>query len=227
MSTFHTEIPVDGSNHQPYPHVPPARRLSKGTRYYAHRVRESLTTRVSKFLCSCLLGLLLILGLVAFILWLSLRPHRPRFYVNAFSASGLNAENGFQNALITFNASFRNPNQNVGIYYDAVDGTVYYRDQRIGVTPLMLPFYQPPKTTTVVNGTLAGASLLVANESWRQYVANGTLGFRLELTSSIRFKVARWVNRRHRMDASCDVTVGADGQILDASKGKRCSFYFY
>ncbi|PQQ02166.1 protein YLS9 [Prunus yedoensis var. nudiflora] len=116
-----------------YPTPEPQRLKRQHTpRYYAHRVRESLTTRVSKLFCTIFLGLLLILGLIAFILWLSLRPHRPRFHIHAFTVPGLNQETGFANAEITFNATARNANHDIGIYYDSMDGSVYYKDQRIG-----------------------------------------------------------------------------------------------
>lgn len=58
-------------------------------RHYAHWVKESLTTRVSKLICSIFLGLLAIVGLITFILWLSLRPHRPRIFLNDFNVPAL------------------------------------------------------------------------------------------------------------------------------------------
>ncbi|XP_058071381.1 protein NDR1-like [Magnolia sinica] len=236
MSSY-TEIPVQTPHPHPQttttPTPTPTTRLTTrprikhpGTRYYVHRVKESLTTRVSKFLCSCFLGLLFIVGLIAFILWLSLRPHRPRVHVNSFTVTGIAPDNGIQNSIISFNVSIRNPNQNVDIYYDEVDGTVYFREVKIVTVVLLYPFYQPNKNTTFANGTLSLASLSVT-DSWPQIMANGTVDFRLELISAIRFKVASWMTRKHRMHADCAVLVGSDGQISPTSKNKRCSLYFY
>ncbi|KAI9188479.1 hypothetical protein LWI28_002714 [Acer negundo] len=118
-------------------------------RYYAHRVRESLATRVSKTICIVFLSVLLVLGIVAFILWLSLRPHRPRFHVHEFSVPGLDQPTGFENAQIAFKVTARNSNQHIGINYYSMEGMVYYRDQEVGSTHLKDPFYQEPKTTTV------------------------------------------------------------------------------
>lgn len=198
--------------------------------YYVHRVRESLTTRVSKLICAIFLSLLLLVGIITFILWLSLRPHRPRIRVHEFSVPGLNQATGFENARISFNASARNSNHNIGIQYDSVDGSVYYRDQKIGSTPLVSePFYQEPKTTTVIDGSFSGATLTVNSQRWQEFLndrARGTVVFRLELTSTIRFKVSSWESKRHRMYANCDVDVGPDGLILAISKDKRCPVYF-
>ncbi|EXB31399.1 hypothetical protein L484_014826 [Morus notabilis] len=199
-------------------------------RYYAHRVKESLTTRVSKMICAIFLGLLFIVGFITFILWLSLRPHRPRFHIHEFSVPGLGQESGFENAQITVNASARNPNQNIGIRYDSMEGSVYYRDQKIGTKPLMHePFSQEPKNTTVIDGTFSGATLTVSSQRWMEFTndrARGMVVFRLELTSMIRFRVSSWESKRHRMHANCDVDVGPDGLILPGSKNRKCPVYF-
>ncbi|KAF2303644.1 hypothetical protein GH714_020562 [Hevea brasiliensis] len=101
---------------------PPAIKRHHTPRYYAHRVRESLTTRVSKLICAIFLIILLVVGIVFFILWLSLRPHRPRIFIQDFSVPGLGQPNGFENALITFNVTARNSNQHIGFHYDNVEG---------------------------------------------------------------------------------------------------------
>ncbi|CAB4275768.1 unnamed protein product [Prunus armeniaca] len=214
-----------------YPTPEPRRMKRQHTpRYYAHRVRESLTTRVSKLFCTIFLGLLLILGMVAFILWLSLRPHRPRFHIHAFTVPGLNQETGFENAVITFNATARNANHDIGIYYDSMDGSAYYKDQRIGsISGLLPPFYQGPKNTTIVAGSFTGATLTVNSQRWMEFIndrSRGTVVFRLEFSATIRFRIQSWDSKRHRMHANCDVDVGQDGLILPVSKDRRCPVYF-
>lgn len=110
-----------------------------------------------------------------------------------------------------------------------MDGSVYYRDQKIGSTPLLFPFYQEPKNTTEVHGDLSGATLTVNNYRWEEFMsdrAQGKVVFRLELTATIRFKVNTWDSKNHRMHANCDVGVGPDGSILPTYKDKRCPVYF-
>uniref|UniRef100_A0A5B7BKQ3 Late embryogenesis abundant protein LEA-2 subgroup domain-containing protein n=2 Tax=Davidia involucrata TaxID=16924 RepID=A0A5B7BKQ3_DAVIN len=219
------------SSHEEIPIQVPNRPLKRHhtARYYVRRVKGSLTTRVSKLVCAIFLGLLFFLGIITFILWLSLRPHRPRFHIRNFSVPGLAQENGFENAQVIFNATARNANQNIGIYYDSMDVKLYYKDQSIGGTSLLIPFYQEPKNTTVLYGVLSGASLTVNNQRWAQFLADrakGTVIFRLEVSSTIRFKVFTWISRRHKMHANCAVGVGPDGSILASYKDKRCPLYF-
>ncbi|XP_061376555.1 NDR1/HIN1-like protein 26 [Gastrolobium bilobum] len=221
----HDHVPV---HHVPGPNPRPMKRHHTA-RYYVHRVRDSLTTRVSKVICATFLGLLAIIGLITFILWLSLRPHRPRFFIHQFTIPGLAQESGFENAQITFNVTARNSNQNIGVYYESMGGSVYYHDQKIGSTPLPFPFYQGPKNTKEVDGVLGGATLTVSSQSWAEFQsdrADGSVVFRLELTSVIRFKISTWNSRRHTMHANCEVGVGPDGSLLSNYKDKRCPVYF-
>lgn len=107
---------------------------------------------------------------------------------------------------------------------------MFYRDQKIGSKGLLEePFYQEPKNTRIVDGSFSGASLTVSSQRWAEFLnerAGGSVGFRLELTSVIRFKISTWRSRSHRMHASCEVRVGPDGVILPIWKDKRCRVYF-
>ncbi|GAA0162194.1 hypothetical protein LIER_18340 [Lithospermum erythrorhizon] len=198
-------------------------------RYYAHRVKESLTTRVSKLICAIFLALLFLTGLIFFILFLSLRPHRPRFHIHDFSIPASAQPTGFENAQINYNVDARNANQAIGIYYDTLEVTVKFEGQNVGGSSILFPFYQEPKNTTVLAGTLSGATLTVTNQSWQKFLdarSRGSVAFELDVTSSIRFKVSSWTSKRHRMHANCPVQVGSDGLILASDKDKRCSVYF-
>ncbi|TYH13931.1 hypothetical protein ES288_A06G178600v1 [Gossypium darwinii] len=123
----------------------------------------------------------------------------------------------------------RNPNQHIGIYYMSMVGSIFYEDQNMGSSPLMDPFYQEPKTTTIVYHTFNVASLTVNSRRWKEFMDNrqqGTVVFRIDIMAVIRFKVSTWGSKHHKMHANCDVAVGQDGSILPAWKNKKCPVYF-
>ncbi|GAA0170909.1 hypothetical protein LIER_25067 [Lithospermum erythrorhizon] len=216
------ELPIQASRENSF-------KRHHSARYYAHRVKESLTTRVSKLICAIFLALLFLTGLIFFILWLSLRPHRPRFHIHDFSIPAIAQPNGFENAQINYDVNARNANQAIGVYYDALEVTVKFEGQSVGGSSILFPFYQEPKNTTILAGTLSGASLNVTNQSWQKFLdskSRETVGFQLDVTSSIRFKVSSWTSKRHRMHANCLIRVGSDGLILAADKDTRCPVYF-
>ncbi|KAM3306526.1 NDR1/HIN1-like protein 26 [Capsicum chacoense] len=225
MHQSRPDLPVYGRDDQDRPI-----RRHHSANYYAHRVKESLTTRVSKLICSVFLGLLAIVGLITFILWLSLRPHRPRIFLNDFSVPALGQGGGPENAHINFRVTARNSNQGIGIYYDATQVKVYYRDQSVGGYQVSTAFYQQPKNSTLFASTLSGSSLTLTESQWKQMLndrSRGPVIFRLELTSTIRFKISSWNSKRHPMHANCPVGLGQDGMLLPVYLDKRCAAYFF
>ncbi|MBA0634266.1 hypothetical protein Godav_025284 [Gossypium davidsonii] len=95
----------------------------------------------------------------------------------------------------------------------------------MGSSPLMDPFYQEPKTTTIVYHTFNVATLTVNSRRWKEVMDNrqqGAVVFRIDIMAAIRFKVSTWGSQHHKMHANCDVAVGQDGSILPAWKNKKC-----
>ncbi|XP_072988791.1 NDR1/HIN1-like protein 26 [Typha latifolia] len=214
MSSYQSPLPT-----QTRPNHPPRTR-------FTHRVHEKLTTRLAKCLCSVLLTLILITGIILFVLWLSLRPHRPRFHLSSFSISGITQP---ASSAVIFNVTDRNRNKKIGIYYDTMYGSVYYFDRLIGSGPVLFPFYQPPKNTTSLQGTFSLAGPKVGDSNWGQFSANvaaGRVQLRFELNSTIRFKVKVWDTHRHHLHVECNLVVGGDGNMLASYKDEKCSIYF-
>ncbi|KAB1201333.1 Protein NDR1 [Morella rubra] len=150
--------------------------------------------------------------------------HPPEIYVHEFFVPGLDQATALKNVEISFNVTVRNPNQNIGIFYDSMNGSVYYNDQQIGTKPLLFPFYQEPKNTTVVADVITVSSQ--RGTELMGDLAAGKVVFRLQITSTIRFKISTWDSKHHQAHASCDISVGRDGTILPISKDKRCPVYF-
>ncbi|KAL4563104.1 hypothetical protein LXL04_027137 [Taraxacum kok-saghyz] len=199
------------------------------TQYNNHHVKDTLTTRVIKLICAVFLGILFTIALVTFILWITLRPHRPHFHIQDFSILGLGDPNGFPTARITFNMTARNPNLDVGIYYDTMNLTIYYQDQSIAESPLLFPFYQSPRHTAIVYGTLSGPTLKINRARWGHLLAarrRGAVQIKVDVESYIRYKVSAWDGRHHKMHANCEIGVGSNGAILASDKKKKCPVYF-
>ncbi|XP_050207197.1 NDR1/HIN1-like protein 2 [Mercurialis annua] len=164
-------------------------------------------------------------ALIVLILWLSLRPHPPKFHIHDFIVTGSGQPNGLQNIRITFNVTVRNRNPRIGIYYDSFTGSVFYKDLLIGSTRLSDPFYQGPKHTGLIFHVLPLSPLTTNNQRWMEFaddLAKGMVGLRLELISTVRYKTKLWDTKRHRMHPKCDVMVGSDGLILPSYKGRKC-----
>ncbi|XP_008809844.1 NDR1/HIN1-like protein 26 [Phoenix dactylifera] len=209
---------------------PPQTQSRSNPRRSRHLVREGLLTRFAMCVCSVLLSLLFFAGLIVFILWLSLRPHRPRLYLSSFSAPAVAQPSaGLLNSPISFNVTDRNSNRKIGIYYDVVYGSVYYKERMVASGPVLNPFFQPPKNTTQVAGNLTGTAPAAGDALAAQLsgeAAAGRVEFRLDLKSLIRFKVKTWDTHHHTLHVECDLAVGSDGTLLAAYTNEKCSIYF-
>ncbi|KAH7653013.1 Late embryogenesis abundant protein LEA-2 subgroup domain-containing protein [Dioscorea alata] len=205
-------------------HHPHLDRIRSQVAVHARRFQDTLTSRIARYVCGIVLTVLLVSGIIFFILWLALRPHRPRFHLSSFSLSALNP-----NSPISFSVLDRNPNHNIGIFYDAIDASIFFMDREVGSIPaLSPPFYQPANNTTEFRGAIPGngASGGEGSPGAGSQAPDRVTGFRVELKSWIRFKVTTFDTQRHKMHVSCDAGVGADGQLLPEFR-RRCSIYFF
>ncbi|KQK15919.1 NDR1/HIN1-like protein 26 [Brachypodium distachyon] len=190
--------------------------------------RQSPAIRCLNFLCAVLLTIVFIAGIIFFVLWLSLRPHRPKFALADFAIPNINRQTGAANLPVKFTVNEHNPNQKIGIYFDAVYGSVYYdNNELIASGPVAYPFYQPPKGDLPVQGELTASGPTPTDPSWQRFaseVGAGSVEMRLVLNSTVRFKVKLWDTREHHMKVDCGFKLGGDGTLL--KKNSPCDVYF-
>lgn len=115
------------------------------------------------------------------------------------------------------------------IYYDVIYASVLYNDDQIASAPVLNPFYQPSKNTTVILGTLTETGPNTTDPIRNRFsadVAAGQVKLVLKLTSKIRFQVKIWDTRQHNLHVECDLAVGNDGNVLSQYVNERCTVYF-
>lgn len=209
----------------------------------AEHTRASCTTVVANTLCTLLLVLLLVAGVVLFVVWLSLRPHRPRFAVVSFTVVSPPATGGGGHQKVAFNVSDRNPNRHIGIHYDATRAAVLYGGDDVGAAAVLVAtgpafadgWYQPNKTTTYIAGVLDVVGPRPSDAAWPAFAAGlraGRLPLRLRLTTAIRFRLTTGFGAiglqsgRRRMHVDCHIVVDSGGNLLPESVGAACERYF-
>lgn len=82
-------------------------------------------TRCTKLLCSWFLSLLLVAGVLLFVVYLVVRPHRPRFHVAAFTAAGVQSGGG--PVALSGQLTIHNPNHDLAFFFGRVYMSVQYR----------------------------------------------------------------------------------------------------
>jgi hypothetical protein len=191
---------------------------------------QNTGVRCVNFLCAVLLTLILVAGIIFFVMWLSLRPHRPKFALADFDVAYANRQSGLANLPVRFAVNEHNPNVKIGIHYEAIYASVYYGDQLIASGPAGNgPFFEVPKGSTQLQGSLTATGPTPSDKVWPRFageVSAGSVPMRLLLNSTVRFQVKIWDTRVHHMKVNCDLRLGRDGTVQQRYKNSPCTLYF-
>ncbi|KAJ6425644.1 hypothetical protein OIU84_026255 [Salix udensis] len=161
---------------------------SKDCGSHGHR-RRKLFRRIFAGILIFLLVVLIIILLV----WAILRPSKPKFIlqdatVYSFNISSPNLlTSNFQVTL-----SSRNPNDNIGIYYDKLDVYATYRNQQITLRASIPTSYQGHNEINVWSPFVCGNAVPVSpynSIALGQDQAIGTVLLLIKIDGRVRFKV--------------------------------------
>ena len=168
-----------------------------------HRRRKLL-----RYLFAGLLAFVILVLLVVFIVWLTLRPENPHLVLQDATVYVFNISSGASLLSSTFQItlSSRNPNDHIGIYYDRVDVYAAYRGQQITMPTLLPPTYQGHKDFTVWSPFLFGNSVPIApfyNDALIQDQFAGTVMISIKVSGRIRWKVGTFITGKYHLNANC------------------------
>ncbi|MCO5571981.1 hypothetical protein L7F22_025741 [Adiantum nelumboides] len=192
-------------------------------------------------LCSIFAAIVIILGIAALVLYLVLQPKTPDFSVSDASITSFNlstqplsASNAiagasvYLNADVTFNVSAENPNKKIGIFYDAVDVTLFYDDQNIGQGSIPA-FYQGHRNTTLLllhmKGQDVGLTSTVGSTLRTTLsVASNSIFLHARTLAEVRIKVGSWKSRASKFQIDCNVEMSNPTAPNPRLLSKSCSF---
>lgn len=184
--------------------------------------------RMITYLCSAILSLLIVVGVFVFVIWLVLRPHKPKYYIEYASYPKLSLPDRILNSRMELNVTTRNPNGRIGIYYYKMEAYIFYGDKRIAGADIG-PFYQGHKEIRVLQPTLTAHSVILSEETARDLRLEnsaGTLELELKLYAKIRFKVGSWKSRHYNMRVKCDQLNVDRNNGGNSFNHRKCGVYF-
>ncbi|XP_010685425.2 NDR1/HIN1-like protein 1 [Beta vulgaris subsp. vulgaris] len=169
----------------------------------------------------CIIGgiltLIVLVLLAIFIIWLVLRPTKPRFILQdtTIYAFNVTAPN-LLTATFQVTLSSRNPNGRIGVYYERLDVYASYHNQQITL-PTRLPFtYQGHKDITIWSPFLYGNSVPIApylGMSLQQDQNAGLVLMNIKINGRVKWKVGTWISGKYHFNANCPsyITFGNKG----------------
>ncbi|CAH2049131.1 unnamed protein product [Thlaspi arvense] len=162
--------------------------MSKKCCHHENKWRKRL-----KRICAGLVIFNFILLVTILLIWAILQPKKPRFILQDVTVSAFNVTS--PNLLTsTFQVTIysRNPNDNIGIYYDKIDVYATYQSQQITYFTQIPPTYQGHKDANVWSPFLSGDNVPVApynGIALSQDQADGTVILFIKLNARVRWKV--------------------------------------
>ncbi|ERM96617.1 hypothetical protein AMTRI_Chr09g36980 [Amborella trichopoda] len=168
---------------------------------------------------------------IIFIVWLILKPSKPRFSVQDISIYQLNISSpDLLTSTIQVTVVSKNPNQRVGVYYDNLKASASYKGQQITENAALPAFYQGHDDTNVLSSWLSGRSVPMApalSYNLGMDKSSGKLLLSVKLDGRLRWKVGSWISGYYHLDIDCySVLVFPSGSVSGPARvqqGGRCS----
>ncbi|KAK4790725.1 hypothetical protein SAY86_018029 [Trapa natans] len=189
--------------------------MSKSCTHHGQRWRK-FWFRVLKY-ASVTLFILLIVVLIT---WAVLHPRKPQFILQDTTLYAFNVSATPSLLTSTFQAtvSSRNPNDNIGIYYDRLDVYATYLDQQITTRTRIPASYEGHKDIDVWSPFIYGNSVPVApynSAALAQDQANGYIMVMIKIDGRVRWKVGSFTSGGYHIFVTCPAYI----PFGDGSKG--------
>ncbi|GAB4824816.1 hypothetical protein Ancab_007686 [Ancistrocladus abbreviatus] len=156
-------------------------------------------------ICLALLALIVVVGLVILIIWLTFKPKKLVYSIDQASIQGYNMSNDHLDS--TFNLVVRayNPSHRISVYYDTMEVAVSYGGQTVAYQEAP-PFFQPHKNITRLRVHPTARSVALPEKTARDLRlerTSGQVGVDVRMKAWIRFKAGVLKSRHYKLKVLC------------------------
>lgn len=157
---------------------------------------------------ACLFSLVILILFVILVIWLVLRPSKPKFLLQDTTMYQFNLSSDPYLLSTNFQVtiSSRNPNDRIGIYYDRLDTFAEYKNYRITTATSLPTGYQGHKDVSVWSPILSGPFVPIPTYLSSEISQGENAGFLLiyiKIAGQLRWKVGSWISGHYHIQVSC------------------------
>ncbi|XP_010521716.1 PREDICTED: uncharacterized protein At1g08160-like [Tarenaya hassleriana] len=172
------------------------------------------------------LVLALLVGLALLITWLTLRPKRLVFTVEAASLQDFALTNDDHlTAKFNYVVKSYNPEKHLSVRYHSMRVSTAHRNQSVAHEEIS-PFKQPPKNETRIDARLVSNSVALSKYNAKDLRAEkreGKIEMDVYITARVSYKVWIWRSRRRTLKAVCSpVTLNVTSSSLNGFARTYC-----
>lgn len=158
-------------------------------------------------ICGAIFAFIIIVLITIFLVWIILRPTKPRFILQDATVFAFNLS---QPNLLTSNfqvtIATRNPNSKIGIYYDRLHVYATYRNQQITLRTAIPPTYQGHKEDNVWSPFIYGNAVPIAPYNavvLGDEQSHGLVELIIRADGRVRWKVGTIITGKYHLHARC------------------------
>ncbi|XWS52957.1 hypothetical protein CRYUN_Cryun11dG0116400 [Craigia yunnanensis] len=154
---------------------------------------------------TCLLALIVLVGLAVLITWLVIRPKKFVYTLENGSVQNFSLTNNHLNAAFDFVLMAYNPNSKISVYYDYIESAVTYEHQTLAFNTID-PFFQPHRNVTRVESKLVAQNLALSPSIFKDLrveKSSGEIEVVVHFKSRFRFKVGIWKSNHRTLRIVC------------------------
>ncbi|KAJ4893386.1 NDR1/HIN1-like 1 [Raphanus sativus] len=176
---------------------------------------------------------LFIIFLTILLIWAILQPSKPVFVlqdatVYAFNVSGNPPNLLSSNFQITL--SSRNPNYNIGVYYDRLEVYAIYQNQQITYRTSIPPTYQGHKEVNIWSPFVYGTSVPIApfnGVSLDGDQESGVIRLDIRADGRVRWKVGAFITGKYHLYVRCQALINFGNKAAGVIVGNNAVKYTY
>ncbi|OIT00751.1 PREDICTED: NDR1/HIN1-like protein 12 [Nicotiana attenuata] len=167
--------------------------------------------KIVRRICAAILIFLFLVLLTILIVWAVLQPKKPRFILQDTTIFTFNvsAPNIFSTS-IQATVYARNPNRNIGIYYDKMDIYATYHNQQITYYTQIPPVYQGHKDVNIWSPFVFGNNVPIApynGPGLTEDQQNGGVWLDFKMNGRVKWKVGSVTTGHYHLHVTCSAYV--------------------
>lgn len=178
------------------------------------------------FAAVCACGIPCLLGFIALLIYLALRPHLCKVTIYGvkimrFSATG-GADSGGDNPVLNMNLDFTllavNPNKKLGMQYMEINMLVSFQNTSFPLASIP-PFYQKKRNATLVTASVkaANAALDADDGSSLQFlISQGDVPLKALIDVKAAVQAGSWKTPSFRRHMACDIRIAPPSSTKSA-----------
>ncbi|KAK9279072.1 hypothetical protein L1049_012747 [Liquidambar formosana] len=177
---------------------------------------------------ACLVFLLFLILFTIFLVWIILRPAKPRFILQDATVYSFNVSSpNFLTSNIQVTVLSRNPNNLIGVYYEKLDIYASYRNQQITLPTSLPTTYQGHKDIVVWSPFVYGNNIPVAPYlavALSQDQMAGMVLVNIKINGRVKWKVGTWISSRYHLYVNCPAYIAFGNRNTGIPVGPAMKF---